>query len=234
MPSPDVKPAGQRRRCRHHLPGRGEAAPATSTSARRWGRAPGSAVSSGSRSRTSSAGASGASCSGSSARTSTTSPLSYTDPAIRESRISGTVSLFDSRAAVHRRRPRAERQQAGGQLQIGLPVPRLALHPALRLVLGLQRIRYSGGSADLRARFNCSDCSRSTLGVSVAARHPVRPAVRHRRLVRQRERRAQRRLPRRHRQLPEARSRRPLVRAARIAGRQAPQLGRRASSSCSA
>ena len=50
------------------------AAPATSISAPRWGRAPASAASSAWRSPTCSAGASGASCSGSSARTSTTSP----------------------------------------------------------------------------------------------------------------------------------------------------------------
>ena len=63
----------ERGRRRHRLPGRRRSAPATSTSARRWGRAPASAGSSAWRSRTSSARASAASCSGSSARTSTTS-----------------------------------------------------------------------------------------------------------------------------------------------------------------
>ena len=59
--------------------------------------------------------------------------LSYTDPAIRESRISGTVSLFDSRRPLHHRRPgppEADRRQRAARL----PVPRLALHPVLHLV----------------------------------------------------------------------------------------------------
>ena len=59
--------------------------------------------------------------------------LSYTDPAIRESRISGTISLFDSR-------PRytvgdlGRRQQTGGCTPVRLPAARLPLHPAVHLV----------------------------------------------------------------------------------------------------
>ena len=60
--------------------------------------------------------------------------LSYTDPAIRESRISGTISLFDSRAR-YTIGDLGRRKQTGGTRPVRLPVPRLALHPALHLLL---------------------------------------------------------------------------------------------------
>ena len=60
--------------------------------------------------------------------------LSYTDPAIRESRISGTVSLFDSRAR-YTIGDLGRRKQTGGSAAARLPLPGLALHPALHLVL---------------------------------------------------------------------------------------------------
>ena len=46
--------------------------------------------------------------------------LSYTDPAIRESRISGTVSLFDSRAR-YTIGDLGPQQATGGSLQLGFP-----------------------------------------------------------------------------------------------------------------
>ena len=73
LPSPDVKPAANGVDV-NVTSGSRSAAPATSTSARRWGRAPGSAGSLASRSRISSAGASADGCSGSSGPISTTSP----------------------------------------------------------------------------------------------------------------------------------------------------------------
>jgi outer membrane protein insertion porin family len=91
--------------------------------------------------------------------------LSYTDPAIRESRVSGTVSLFDSRQRfivgdLGRRR------QTGGSLQIGLPFLG-SRYTRLFMSYGLQRIKYSEGSSDLRLRFACASCTRSTVGMSV-------------------------------------------------------------------
>ena len=119
--------------------------------------------------------------------------LSYTDPAIRESRISGTVSLFDSPRPVHHRRPgpaQADRRQRPARL----PVPGLALHPVLYLVL-------------LPARAVHRRLGRPPRPVQLqrlqplhrrhqrAAGHPDRAPVRHWRLLHQRERRAQRRVP---------------------------------------
>ena len=91
--------------------------------------------------------------------------LSYTDPAIRESRVSGTISLFDSRQRfvvgdLGRRR------QTGGSVQIGFPFLG-SRYTRLFTSYGLQRIKYSEGSADLRQRFACASCTRSTLGMSL-------------------------------------------------------------------
>jgi outer membrane protein insertion porin family len=91
--------------------------------------------------------------------------LSYTDPAIKESRISGTVSLFDSRSRfvvgeLGRRR------QTGGNVQLGFPFLG-SRYTRVFASYGLQRIRYTEGSEDLRARFSCNNCTRSTIGTSV-------------------------------------------------------------------
>jgi outer membrane protein insertion porin family len=91
--------------------------------------------------------------------------LSYTDPAIRESRVSGTLSVFDSRQRfivgdLGRRR------QTGGSVQIGFPFLG-SRYTRLFMNYGLQRIKYSEGSSDLRQRFACASCTRSTLGASV-------------------------------------------------------------------
>ncbi len=91
--------------------------------------------------------------------------LSYTDPNIRETRVSGTLSVFDSRARfvvgdLGRRR------QAGGLIQFGFPLLS-SRYTRLFLNYGLQRISYTGGSIDLRSRFSCFQCTRSTLGASI-------------------------------------------------------------------
>jgi outer membrane protein insertion porin family len=91
--------------------------------------------------------------------------LSYTDPAIRESRISGTVSLFDSRAR-YTIGDLGRRKQTGGSVQLGFPFLG-SRYTRFFTTYSYQRVRYSEGSADLRARFSCSACSRSSVGTSV-------------------------------------------------------------------
>jgi outer membrane protein insertion porin family len=91
--------------------------------------------------------------------------LSYTDPAINESRISGTISLFDSRQKfvvgdLGRRR------QTGGSLQVGFPFLG-SRYTRLFVSYALQRIKYSEGSTDLRQAFACASCTRSTLGMNI-------------------------------------------------------------------
>ncbi len=91
--------------------------------------------------------------------------LSYTDPSIRMSRISGTVSVFDSRARFVVGQL-GRRQARGFSLQVGFPLLG-ARFTRLFTSYGLQRITFTEGAEDLRARFSCSNCTRSTLGVSV-------------------------------------------------------------------
>ena len=91
--------------------------------------------------------------------------LSYTDPAIRESRISGTLTLFNSRAKFTVG-DLGTRRAEGGQVQVGFPLMGARFTRAF-VSYGLQRIRFTGGSVDLRDRFSCSNCTRSTVGLSV-------------------------------------------------------------------
>jgi outer membrane protein insertion porin family len=91
--------------------------------------------------------------------------LSYTDPAIRESRISGTLSLFDSRAR-YTIGDLGRRKQTGGSFQLGFPFLG-SRYTRLFASYSYQRVRYTEGSVDLRARFSCNSCSRSTIGSSI-------------------------------------------------------------------
>ncbi|MDQ3136541.1 MAG: outer membrane protein assembly factor BamA [Gemmatimonadota bacterium] len=91
--------------------------------------------------------------------------LSYTDPAIRESRVSGTVSLFDSRAR-YTIGDLGRRKQTGGTVQLGFPFLG-SRYTRFFTSYSYQRVRYTEGSADLRARFSCSACSRSSIGTSI-------------------------------------------------------------------
>jgi outer membrane protein insertion porin family len=91
--------------------------------------------------------------------------LSYTDPAIRESRISGTVSLFNTRQR-YTVGDLGRQQQRGGSLQLGFPLFG-ARYTRLYGLYRYQRISWSEGSSDLRTRFACESCVRSSLGASV-------------------------------------------------------------------
>src|ERR671921_607051 len=91
--------------------------------------------------------------------------LSYTDPAIRESRISGTISLFDSRARYNIG-DLGRRKQTGGSLQLGFPFLG-SRYTRFYTSYSFQDIRYEEGSADIQARFRCSACTRSSFGLSL-------------------------------------------------------------------
>jgi outer membrane protein insertion porin family len=91
--------------------------------------------------------------------------LSYSDPAIRESRISGTVSVYDSRQRFTVR-DLGRRRQTGGSVQLGFPFLG-SRYTRLFGSYGLQRIRYSEGSTDIQERFICNNCVRSTLGATL-------------------------------------------------------------------
>ncbi len=90
--------------------------------------------------------------------------LSYSDPAVLGSRISSTLSIFNSRQRFIVG-DLGRRQQEGGSLQVGLPWLG-SRYSRVFASYGFQRIRFTEGSADLQARYRCSPCSRSTLGLS--------------------------------------------------------------------
>ncbi|HXE58304.1 MAG TPA: outer membrane protein assembly factor BamA [Gemmatimonadales bacterium] len=91
--------------------------------------------------------------------------LSYTDPSIRESRISGTISLFNSRQR-YTIEDLGRVRRAGGSLQLGFPFFG-SRYTRLFTSYGIQDYRFSEGSEDIQERFRCSRCTRSTLGLSV-------------------------------------------------------------------
>ncbi len=92
--------------------------------------------------------------------------LSYTDPSILESRTSGTITLFNSRRRYNIGDLGRQRQR-GFQLQFGLPLFG-SRYTRLFLSSGIQQIRYSDAAPDLRRVFACDNCTRSSLGLSVA------------------------------------------------------------------
>lgn len=92
--------------------------------------------------------------------------LSYTDPAIMESRISGTVSIFNSRRRytigdLGRQRSR------GTQSQIGFPLLG-SRYTRVFLTGGVQQITYSDAQPDLAQQFICDNCTRASIGMSLA------------------------------------------------------------------
>jgi outer membrane protein insertion porin family len=91
--------------------------------------------------------------------------LSYTDPAIRQSRLSGTISLYNSRQR-YTIGDLGRRQLLGGSLQFGIPLLG-ARYTKLFTSYSLQQITYTGGSIELQRQFQCVKCIRSTVGVSV-------------------------------------------------------------------
>lgn len=90
--------------------------------------------------------------------------LSYTDPAIHESRVSGTISLFDSRQRFTIG-DLGRRRQRGFSLQAGFPF--YDRYTRIFTSYGLQKISYEDGSTELQQQFICSGCTRSTLGLSL-------------------------------------------------------------------
>ena len=91
--------------------------------------------------------------------------IGYTDPAIRESRISGTLTLFNSRQRFTVG-DLGRRRQIGGSLQFGFPFFG-SRYTRFFASYGLQVIQFTEGAEDLRERFRCFNCTRSTLGGSL-------------------------------------------------------------------
>jgi len=91
--------------------------------------------------------------------------LSYTDPAFRQSRVSATISVYNSRLR-YTIGDLGNRQLLGGSLQLGIPLLG-ARYTKLFAQYSLQQISYTNGSLELQRQFQCIDCIRSTVGLTV-------------------------------------------------------------------
>jgi len=90
--------------------------------------------------------------------------LSYTDPAIQDSRISGTVTAYHSRSR-YTIQDLGRVIRTGGQLQIGVPVPR-SQYTRAYVSYGGEGVRY--GDEGLTSTIQCEgSCFRSTLGTTI-------------------------------------------------------------------
>ncbi|HTL06476.1 MAG TPA: outer membrane protein assembly factor BamA [Gemmatimonadales bacterium] len=92
--------------------------------------------------------------------------LSYTDPAVLDSRTSATITLFNSRRR-YTIGDLGRQRQRGFQNQVGFPLFG-SRYTRVYASWGLQQIRYSDAAADLSRVFACDNCTRSSVGLSVA------------------------------------------------------------------
>ena len=89
--------------------------------------------------------------------------LSYTDPAIQQSRISGTVNAYHSQTRFIIS-GLGRQVRTGGQLQFGFPVPQ-SRFSRFFVSYGGERVDY--GDQGLLGTADCRNCFRSTLGMSL-------------------------------------------------------------------
>jgi outer membrane protein insertion porin family len=89
--------------------------------------------------------------------------MSYTDPRIKQSNVSGTISLYKQRSRFIIRDIGVS-NTSGGQLQIGLPLPNSRL-TRFFVSYGGERVSYGGDG--LVSTINCNGCFRSTLGFTL-------------------------------------------------------------------
>jgi len=90
--------------------------------------------------------------------------LSYSDPAIRDSRISGTLGVHNTRLRYTIADLGQVRRQ-GGNLQLGFPVFR-DRYTRLFTSYAIDHQTFTGGSQSV-ASLSCNDCVRSTLGLQI-------------------------------------------------------------------
>jgi outer membrane protein insertion porin family len=91
--------------------------------------------------------------------------LSYSDPAIRDSRISGTLTLFNSRQR-YTVGDLGRIRRVGANLQLGFPFFG-SRYTRLFGSLGFQRNELTDNPEDIANRFQCDGCSRTSVGMSM-------------------------------------------------------------------
>ncbi|MEO7083238.1 MAG: outer membrane protein assembly factor BamA [Gemmatimonadaceae bacterium] len=89
--------------------------------------------------------------------------MSYTDPRVKQSNVSGTVSLYAQRSRFIIR-DIGQSNTAGGQLQFGFPIEG-SRNTRVYVSYGGERVSY--GADGLVSTINCNGCFRSTVGFTL-------------------------------------------------------------------
>jgi outer membrane protein insertion porin family len=90
--------------------------------------------------------------------------LSYTDPSIRQSRLSGTISAYRSQAR-YQIADLGQNTRTGGSLRLGLPMPG-ARYTRVYVSYTGEAVKF-GSTGLLGTVNNCSNCFRSAIGVDL-------------------------------------------------------------------
>ena len=88
----------------------------------------------------------------------------YSDPNIRQSRISGAFTGYHTRSR-YTIADLGEARRTGGEVQLGFPVPN-SLYTRIYLSYGGEAVKYSGGGLLGSVSNGCRNCFRSTLGLT--------------------------------------------------------------------
>lgn len=90
----------------------------------------------------------------------------YTDPNIRQTRISGSVTAYHTQSRF-RFSDLGRATRTGGQVQIGFPVPQ-SLYSRILLSYGGEAVRYGDEGLLSTVADECRNCFRSTLGLTAS------------------------------------------------------------------
>lgn len=99
--------------------------------------------------------------------------LTYSDPNIRQSRISGSVTAYHSRSRYNIA-DLGGIIRTGGQFQLGFPVPQ-SLYTRLFVSYGGEKVKYTSDGFLSTVENACKNCFRSTLGLT--AQHDTRTGL---------------------------------------------------------
>lgn len=91
--------------------------------------------------------------------------LSYTDPAVNDSRVSGTVSAYRSQAR-YQIADLGQSTRTGGSIRIGVPVPHTTYTRAFLSYTG-EAVRYGNSGLLGTVSNDCSNCFRSAIGIDL-------------------------------------------------------------------
>jgi len=99
--------------------------------------------------------------------------LTYSDPNIRQSRISGSLTAYHSRSRFQIA-DLGGAIRTGGQIQLGFPVPQ-SIYTRLFVSYGGEKVRYENTGLLSTVATACANCFRSTLGFT--AQHDTRTGL---------------------------------------------------------